>query len=106
MSIRARVQIAKGKLREYEGRLRVIEGHLTALRGRAERTTGAARIRIMQAEKKMRGALEIGVNQLESAVHALEPRLKRALRETRAVSRGVRAGVKTGAETYRRSKRT
>lgn len=105
MSIRARVQIAKGKLHEYEGRLRQLEGRLAVLRGQAEQATGRARLRLLGLERALRARLDSSVKQVESAIKALEPGLKSALRETRAFQRGVRAGIVTGAETYRRARR-
>ena len=103
--MRARVQIAKGKLREYEGRLKQIEGRLTVLRGRAEQTSGRARLRLLRIERGVRGVLDVSVNRVESAIEALEPRLKSALVETKAFTRGIQAGVRSGAEAYRKFRR-
>ncbi len=105
MNIRARVQIAKGKLREYEGRLKQLEGRLAVVRGRAEQTTGRARLRLLRIERGLRGTLDASVNRVESAIKALEPHVRSALRETKAFQRGVQAGVRSGAKTYRRLRR-
>jgi hypothetical protein len=105
MNIRARVQIAKGKLREYEGRLKQLEGRLTVLRGRTQQTTGRARLRLLRVERGLRGTLDGSVQRVESAIKALELRLKSALRETQAFQRGVRAGMRSGANTYHRLRR-
>jgi hypothetical protein len=105
MNVRARVQIAKGKLREYEGRLKQVEGRLAVLRGRAEQTTGRARLRLLRIDRGLRGILDASVDRVESAIKALEPRLKSVLRETKAFQRGVQAGVRSGTKTYRRFRR-
>jgi hypothetical protein len=70
MNVRARVQIVKGKLREYEGRLKQVEGRLAVLRGRAEQTTGRARLRLLRIERGLRGILDASVDRVESAIKA------------------------------------
>jgi predicted component of type VI protein secretion system len=104
MNIRARMQIAKGKLREYEGRLKQLEGRLVVVRGRAEQATGRARLRLRRVERQLRANLDASTALVESAMKALELRVKRALRETRAFQRGVQAGIRSGRKTYRRSR--
>jgi hypothetical protein len=103
LSVRARIEIARGKLREYQGRLKQLEGRLTVVRARAEQATGRARVRLQALERKLRRNVEATVIRVETAVRALEPQVKKALAQTRTVQRGVRAGLKAGVQAYRRS---
>jgi len=105
LKVRERLQMAKGKLQVYEGRLREIEGRLKVLRGQAEQAGGQARIRFTRAERQVRATIDTTLKNLDGAVKALEPRVRKALDQTRVVARGVQAGIRAGAAKYRGTRR-
>ena len=96
-----RLQIARGKLRQYEGRVKELEGRLKVLRGQAEEATGTARVRLRRAERDVRGAIDTTMKRLNVVLDTVEPHARRALAQTQALARGVRAGVRAGAAKYR-----
>ena len=102
-NVQKRLQVARGKLRQYEGRVKELEGRLKVLRGHAEEATGAARLRLRRAERDVRGAIDTTIKRLNVVLDTVEPRARRALAQTQTLARGVRAGVRAGAAKYRES---
>jgi hypothetical protein len=103
--LRSRLQRVKRTLHAWEGRLRQLEDGLRGLRGRAEHAGGQARRQLSQAERQMRQAIEIALEHLTRAAQGLEPRVQRALHQTRALRAGLRAGIKAGTAKYRDTRR-
>jgi hypothetical protein len=104
LNVNARLQIAKGKFREYEGRLKQLEGRLTVIQGRAQQTTGRARVRLQRLERDVRSTIDATLARVDGLMKAVEPRVRRSLAQTKALERGVRAGIRAGAAAYRRSR--
>jgi len=102
--VRARLQLARGKFREYEGRLRQLEGRLKVIRGMAQEATGSARLRWRRLERELRGTIDATLTRLDGVLRVVEPRVRRSLKQTRALGRGLRAGISAGVAAYRRSR--
>src|SRR5205807_866869 len=65
LSMRERLEVARGKFREYEGRLRQLEARLRQLearlriiQGQAQQAGGRARLRWKRLERELRGTLD------------------------------------------------
>jgi hypothetical protein len=104
LSVSARLQIAKGKFREYEGRMRQLEGRLTVIQGRAQQTTGRARVRLKRLERDVRSTIDATLARVDGLMKFVEPRVRRSLAQTRALEHGLRAGIRAGAAAYRKTR--
>jgi hypothetical protein len=102
-NIRERLETAKSKLRDDEGRVKELEGRLKVIRANAEDATGKAKVQLGRAERDVRDTIDTTLKRLNTALDGLEPRVRRALAQTKNAARGVRAGVRAGAQHYRQS---
>lgn len=100
-NVRERLQVARGKLRQYEGRVKELEGRLKVIRGHAEEATGNAKIRLRRAERDLRGTIDTTIKRLNVVLDAAEPHARRALAQTQQLARSVQAGVRAGTAKYR-----
>jgi uncharacterized protein YoxC len=100
----SRLQRVKSTLHAWEGRLRQLDDQLRVLRGQAEHATGRAGVRLSQAERQVRQAIEIALQHLTRAANRLEPQVQRALHQTQALRAGLRAGIKAGTAKYRETR--
>ncbi len=111
LSVRERLEVARGKFREYEGRLRQLEGRLRQLearlriiQGQARRAGGRARLRWKRLDRELRGTIDTTLARLHGLLRTVEPRVRRSLEQTSTLGRGLRAGIKAGVAAYRRSR--
>jgi hypothetical protein len=104
LNVGARLQVARGKFREYEGRLRQLEGRLRVIEGRAEQVRGRARLRWTRLERELRRTIDTTLTRLDAALRTVEPGVRRSLERTRTLGRGLRAGIKAGVAAYRKSR--
>ncbi len=105
MNMQDRLRTLKGHLGAYESRLKELEGRLKGLRGQAEQAQGRAKAQLVTAEKRVRATIDATLKRMDGVIKDFEPRVRRAIDQTKRVERGVRAGIKTGASTYRQSGR-
>lgn len=105
MNLQDRLRTVKERLTAYEGRLKELEGRLKAMRGQAARAQGRAKAQLVTAERRVRATVAATLKRMDGVIKDFEPRVRRALEQTKRVQRGVRAGIKTGASTYRQAGR-
>jgi hypothetical protein len=72
---------------------------------RLRHATGQARGRVNQAERQIRQTIETTLEHLTGVVNRLEPRVRRAWHQTRAIQAALLAGLKAGAARYRAERR-
>jgi hypothetical protein len=111
LSVRERLEVARGKFREYEGRLRQLEtrlrqleARLRVIQGHAQRAGGRARLRWKRLDRELRGTIDTTLARLHGLLRTVEPRVRRSLEQTSTLGRGLRAGIKAGVAAYRRSR--
>jgi len=105
MNMQDRLRTVKGRLTAYEGRLKELEGRLKTLRGQAAQAQGRAKAQLVTADKQVRATIDATLKRMDGVIKDFEPRMRRAIEQTKRVERAVRAGIKTGASTYRQSGR-
>ena len=105
MNMQDRLRTVKGRLSAYEGRLKELEGRLKAMRGQAAQVQGRAKAQLVTADKQVRATIDATLKRMDGVIRDFEPRVRRAMEQTKRVQRGVRAGIKSGAAAYRQSGR-
>ncbi len=105
MNMQDRLRTVKGRLTAYEGRLKELEVRLKTLRGQAAQAQGRAKAQLVTADKQVRATIDATLKRMDGVIKDFEPRVRRAIEQTRRVERGVRVGIKRGAATYRQSGR-
>src|SRR5688572_1819509 len=105
MNMQDRLRTVKSRLTAYEGRLRELEGRLKALRGQAAQAQGRARAQIVTAERRVRATIDATLKRMDGVIKDFEPRVRRAMEQTKRVERAVRVGIKSGTAAYRQSGR-
>ena len=81
-------------MKNLDKQIKVIQKQLAELRVRAGKAQGQARRRLKRLERQTRVTVE-------RTVRVLEPKVRRAVVEAKALARGVRAGVSAGVAAYR-----
>jgi predicted component of type VI protein secretion system len=105
MNMQDRLRTVKARLTAYEGRLKELEGRLKVIRGQAAQAQGRAKAQLVTAERRVRETVDATLKRMDGVIKDFEPRVRRALEQTKRVERSVRVGIKSGAAAYRQSGR-
>lgn len=105
MNMQDRLRTVKARLSAYEGRLKELEGRLKTMRGQAAQAQGRAKAQLVTADRQVRASIDATLKRMDGVIKDFEPRVRRAIEQTKRVERGVRAGIKSGAAAYRQSGR-
>ena len=105
MNMQDRLRTVKARLSAYEGRLKELEGRLKTMRGQAAQAQGRAKAQLVTADKQVRASIDATLKRMDGVIKDFEPRVRRAIEQTKRVERGVRVGIKLGAAAYRQSGR-
>src|SRR5688572_16062343 len=105
MNMQDRFKSVKARLGAYEGRLKELEGRLKSMKAQAGQAQGRAKAQLVTAEKQVRATIDATLKRMDGVIRDFEPRVRRAMDQTKRVQRGVRVGIKTGTAAYRQSGR-